>query len=154
MPKIEVNQWLEHDGGPNRIFKQDNGPYAEIPLGEGVGLSQFGVHLERLPPGSRSSHRHWHETEDEFVYVISGELVLIEDKETLLQAGDAAGWKAGQPTAHCLENRSATEAVMLVVGTRSDEGVVHYPDHDVIFRRSKNGSRFTRSDGSPIDLET
>ncbi|WP_419913721.1 cupin domain-containing protein [Hoeflea sp.] len=151
MPKIETSQWSERDGGPHRIIKQATGPYAEIPLGDAVGLSQFGVRLERLPPGSRSSHRHWHETEDELVYLISGELVLIEDEETLLQAGDAAGWKAGQPTAHCLENRSASDAVMLVVGTRSDEGVVHYPDHDVIFRHKKDERIFTRSDGSPID---
>lgn len=154
MPKINVKPWLEHSGGPNPIFGQDNGPYAEIPLGDAVELSQFGVRLERLPPGSRSSHRHWHETEDELVYLISGELALIEDEETLLQAGDAAGWKAGQPTAHCLENRSATEAIMLVVGTRANEGVVHYPDHDVILRHSEDGNIFTRSDGSPIDRET
>ncbi|MEP3277623.1 MAG: cupin domain-containing protein [Stappiaceae bacterium] len=136
------------------IFKQNNGPYAEIPLGDVVGLSQFGVRLERLSPNSRSSHRHWHETEDEFIYLISGELVLIEDEETVLQAGDAAGWKAGQPLAHCLENRSTAEAVMLVVGSRSGEGVVHYPDHDVILRHSKDGAVFTHSDGSPIDYET
>lgn len=85
------------------------------------------------------------------VYLISGELILIEDKETVLRAGDAAGWKAGQPIAHCLENRSDEDAVMLVVGTMSEEGVVHYPDHDMILTHGKSGKSFTRTDGSPID---
>ncbi len=150
MPKITIDKWAEHAGTPNSITGQNDGPYAEIPLGDTVGLSQFGVHLERLPSGSRSSHRHWHETEDEFVYVVSGELVLIEDAETLLCAGDAAGWKAGQPIAHCLENRSDSDAVLLVVGTRAKEDVVRYPDHDLILRRNEAGRVFTRLDGSPV----
>ena len=154
MPKVTTSQWTEHRGGPNPISGLDNGPYAEFPLGDAVGLSQFGVHLERLPPGSRSSVRHWHETEDELVYLISGELVLMEDEETLLEAGDSAGWRAGQPTAHCLENRSDRDAVMLVIGTRAGQGVVHYPDHDVIMRHGKDGRILTRTDGSPINSKS
>ncbi|MDX8347739.1 cupin domain-containing protein [Cognatiyoonia sp. IB215446] len=135
----------------NRITGEDDGPYADISLGDAVGLSQFGVHLERLPPGSRSSHRHWHEAEDEFIYVISGELILIEDAESKLRTGEAAGWKAGEPIAHCLENRSGEDAVILVVGTRLDQDVVHYPDHNMILHRNVHGRVFTRVDGSPID---
>jgi uncharacterized cupin superfamily protein len=150
LPKIEIQNWTEHVGEPHPISGQNNGPYGERPLGDVVGLSQFGVHLERLPSGSGSSHRHWHETEDEFIYLISGELVLIEDEEIVLRSGDAAGWKAGQPIAHCLENRSDSEAVLLVVGTRTTEDVVHYPDHDIILRRSEDSRTFTRLDGSPI----
>ena len=150
MPKIDVPAWTEGVGGFNALFGQGNGPYAEISLGDTVGLEQFGVRLERLPPGSRSSHRHWHETEDEFVYVLSGELVLVEDTESTLRAGDAAGWRAGLPVAHCLENRSSDEATILIVGTRSKAGVVHYPDHDVIMHHDGTGHRFTRSDGSPV----
>jgi uncharacterized cupin superfamily protein len=153
VPKITNSAWTEHEGGPNSISGQNDGPYAEMILGDAVGLTQFGAHLERLPPGSRSSHRHWHETEDELIYMISGELVLIEDEEILLQAGDAAGWKAGQPTAHCLENRSSKEAVMLIVGTRSEEGIVHYPDHDMVMYHGRQGRTFTRTDGSPVDLK-
>jgi len=153
MPKIETNEWSAHEGVANPLFGQDNGPYAEVPLGDVIGLSQFGVHLERLSSGSRSSYRHWHETEDEFVYVVSGELVLIENDETLLQAGDSAGWKAGQPVGHCLENRSEHDAVMLVVGTRATSGVVHYPDHDVTLRHDESGRTFTRLDGSPIQMK-
>jgi uncharacterized cupin superfamily protein len=84
------------------------------------------------------------------IYVISGELVLVEDEETHLRAGDAAGWKAGEPIAHCLENRSTEDAVLLVIGTRAKEGVVHYPDHDVIMRHDDRGRTFTRLDGSPL----
>lgn len=151
MPKIQRRDWIEHPGEPNKLSGQNDGPFAVIPLGDTVGLSQFGVHLERLPPGSRSSHRHWHETEDEFIYLISGELVLVEDDETLLRSGDCAGWKAGSPVAHCLENRADSDAVVLVFGTRAEQGVVHYPDHDVIMRHDKNGTTFTRSNGTPLD---
>lgn len=150
MPKIKTQTWVEHAGTPNPFSGQNDGPYAEVPLGDAVGLSQFGVHLERLPPGSRSSHRHWHETEDEFVYLISGELVLIEDEETVLRAGEAAGWKAGQPVGHCFENRACDDAVILVVGTRSSEGTVHYPDHDVTLRHKDGDRTYTRLDGSPL----
>lgn len=150
LPKITHRKWTEHHGGANPISGQDDGLHSEMALGEIAGLSQFGAHLERIPPGSRSSHHHWHETEDELIYLISGELVLIENEETLLRPGDAAGWKAGEPIVHCLENRSENDAVMLVIGTRSDDGVVHNPDHDVIMRHGKNGREFTRGDGSKI----
>lgn len=154
MPKIMTGNWVDHEGFPNPISGQNNGPYSEIPLGDVLGLSQYGVHLERLPPGSQSSHRHWHESEDEFVYVISGELVLIEDQETTLRAGEAAGWKAGEPIAHCLENRSDNDAVMLVIGTRSNKDIVHYPDHDMVLYRDGEHRAYKRIDGSPIDRHT
>jgi uncharacterized cupin superfamily protein len=150
MPKIDFPAWTEGAGGPNPLFGQGNGPYAERSLGDAAGLEQFGVRLERLPPGSRSSYRHWHETEDEFVYVLSGALVLVEDTETALCAGDAAAWRAGSPVAHCLENRSSEDATILVVGTRAKAGVVHYPDHDIQLRHDGSGRRFTRADGSPV----
>lgn len=149
MPKIEAPAWTEKIGAPNPLFGQSTGPYAEITLGDALGLQQFGVRLERLYPGSRSSYRHWHEAEDEFVYVLSGELILVEDKESTLRAGDAAGWPAGLPVAHCLENRSSGEATFLVVGTRSKSDVVRYPDHDLVMRRDEAGRLLTHSDGSP-----
>lgn len=141
---------MEHVGHPHPHSGQNDGPYGVKPLGDAVGLSQFGVHLERLPSGSRSSHRHWHENEDEFIYLVSGEVVLIEDEETELRAGDAAGWAAGQPVAHCLENRSDSDAVILVVGTRKAQDVVHYPDHGLTLRRSEAGRVFTGPDGVPL----
>lgn len=153
MPKIDTTRWAEHAGAPNPISGRNDGPYAVLPLGDGAGLTQFGAHLERLLPGSRSSHRHWHETEDELVYVLEGELVLIEEEESLLRAGDAAGWKAGEPVAHCLENRSERNAVFLVIGTRASAGVVHYPDDDAILYHDESGRRITRRDGTPIEPE-
>ena len=151
MPKIQIPDWVEGEGGPNPLFGQGNGPYAEVSLGDVIGLKQFGVRLERLPPGSRSSYRHWHEAEDEFVYVLSGELVLIEDTEHTLKTGDAAGWRAGSGDAHCLENRSGQAATILIVGTRKKADVVHYPDHDVVMHRDEAGAQFTRGDGTPIN---
>jgi len=148
MPKIDKPEWTNHPGDPNPLFGESNGPYGESVLGDAAGLQQIGVRLECLRPGSRSSQRHWHETEDEFVFVISGELVLIEDDETSLAAGDAAGWRAGSPVGHCLENRSSADATILVVGTRNPADKVHYPDHDTILHRDGDKYQVTKLDGS------
>ncbi len=148
MPKLDVTRWQHFPGKVSRFTGDSNGPYSEVVLGEQADLTQFGVHIERLPPGSRSSFRHWHETEDEFVYVLSGELVLIEDNELPLRAGEAAAWKAGVPTGHCLENRSDSDALFLTVGTRASRGVVHYSDHDVVMHHDAQGRHFYRKDGS------
>ena len=89
-------------------------------LGDAAGLTQFGVNLTRLKPGAASALRHWHEEEDEFVYIVEGELVLIEnDGETVLKPGDCAGWKAGTPLGHQLVNRSDRDAVYIEIGTRA-----------------------------------
>jgi len=88
-------------------------------LGNVVGLSQFGVNLVTLKPGAWSSERHWHRNEDEFVYVLEGEITLCEDHgETVLKPGDAAGFKANSGVVHCLINRTTGDAVYLEVGTR------------------------------------
>lgn len=150
MPKLDTTTWRDHSATTHRLTGQSNGPFSELVLGDQAGLSQFGAHLERLPPGSRSSFRHWHETEDELVYVLDGEVVLVEDKESVLRAGDAAAWKAGAAVAHCLENRSAHLATVLMVGTRAASGVVHYPDHGLVLRHSADGHEFFRADGSPV----
>ena len=87
-------------------------------LGDPAGLTQFGVNLCRLPPGARSSQRHWHSHEDEFVYVLSGEVVLVTDEgEETLRAGDAAGFAAGDTNGHCFQNRSDRDAQILEVGS-------------------------------------
>lgn len=151
MPKLDRAAWQDFPATVNRFTEQSNGPFSELTLGDQAGLTQFGVHLERLPPGSRSSFRHWHETEDEFVYVIDGELVLIEETETPLQAGDAAAWRAGSPVGHCLENRSRQTATILLVGTKAKAGVVHYPDYDLVMRHDESGRRFSRGDGTPLE---
>lgn len=102
-------------------------------LGNAVGLSQFGVNLLRLPAGAWSSQRHWHLTEDEFVYVLEGEVVLVTDAgEEKLGPGDCTGFKAGVKDGHHLQNRSDKEAVLLEVGSRNPTGdAVAYPDIDL-----------------------
>lgn len=149
MPKLDTTRWQDFPARVNRFTGSSNGPWRELVLGEQAGLTQFGVHVETLPAGSRSSFRHWHETEDELVYVLAGEVVLVENEEQRLVAGDAAAWKAGDPVGHCLENRSDQPATLLVVGTRAPQGVVHYADHDVVLHHDAQGRRFTRRDGTP-----
>lgn len=102
----------------------------ESRLAKSVGVSQFGVNRVVLEPGSYSALRHWHESEDEFVYVLQGELVLIDDNgEHPLREGTVVGFPAGVPNAHHITNRSSQSATYLVVGSRlSDADTVHYPD--------------------------
>ena len=120
-------------------------------LGNAVELSQFGVNLTTLKPGSASALRHWHDKEDEFVYVLSGELTLVEnDGETIMRPGDAAGFKAGVANGHHLVNRSAHEAVYLEIGSRMPGENAHYPDVDLAFLRTDAGYVYTRKDGSPV----
>jgi len=104
-----------------------------LALGEAAGLTQFGVNLLRLPPGRWSSQRHWHSDEDEFVWVISGEVVLVTDSgEQVLRAGECAAFPAGEANGHHIQNRSAAEAVLLEVGSRRPAtDVVEYPDIDL-----------------------
>ncbi len=104
-------------------------------LGYALGLSQFGVNLVRLEPGSASAQRHWHVREDEFVMVLSGELVLASDGgEQILKPGDVAGFAAGVKDGHHLVNKSASEARYLEVGTRAEGETAHYPDIDLVYR--------------------
>ena len=121
-------------------------------LGDVVGLTQFGVNLTRLKPGAASALRHWHEAEDEFVYVLEGEILLIEDGgTTVLKPGDAAGFKAGVANGHHLVNKSKRDAVYLEVGTRAASERVHYPDVDFLMERDATGRRYFRKSGEPID---
>jgi uncharacterized cupin superfamily protein len=120
-----------------------------VRLGDVAGLSQFGVNLLRLAPGVWSSQRHWHSAEDEFVYVLEGEVVLVSEAgEELLRAGDCAGFKAGERDGHQLQNRATTEAVVLEVGARNPgQDAVDYPDIDLAIPA---GTRtFVHKDGTP-----
>jgi uncharacterized cupin superfamily protein len=119
-------------------------------LGNVVGLDQFGVNLTRLKPGAQSSQRHWHAAEDELVFLLEGTLVLCEDEgETILRAGDAAGFKAGVRNGHCLVNRSTQDAVYLEIGTRASREQAEYPDIDLRFRKDENGVSYTHKSGEP-----
>jgi uncharacterized cupin superfamily protein len=115
-------------------------------LGDAAGLTNFGVNLLRLPPGAWSSQRHWHAAEDEFVFVIEGEAVLVTDAgEELLRAGDSAGFKAGVKDGHHLQNRSPRDALILEVGSRKPEDEGDYSDIDMRF----TPAGFTHKDGRP-----
>ncbi|HEY6515257.1 MAG TPA: cupin domain-containing protein [Steroidobacteraceae bacterium] len=118
-------------------------------LGDAAGLTQFGVNLLRLPPGVWSSQRHWHTAEDEFVYILEGEVVLVTDAgEEVLRAGDCAGFKAGEANGHQLQNRSNGEVALLEIGSRNPENDgVDYPDIDLEIRAGARG--FLHKDGTP-----
>jgi uncharacterized cupin superfamily protein len=123
-----------------------------IQLGLAAGLSQFGVNLVRLAPGTWSSQRHWHFLEDEFVHVLEGEVVLVTDAgEEVMRAGDSAGFKAGVRDGHHLQNRGASEALLLVVGTRDEADHGEYSDIDMVFTARGYGGpgRYCRKDGTP-----
>jgi uncharacterized cupin superfamily protein len=117
-------------------------------LGNAGGLDQFGVNLTTLRPGAASALRHWHQKEDEFVYILDGEVVLIEDSgETVLKAGDAAAFKANSGNGHHLVNRTTNDAVYLEIGTRSKSERVEYPDVDLLVIRDEQGTRYTHKNG-------
>src|SRR5262249_29676735 len=113
-------------------------------LGDVAGLTQFGVNLTRLRPGAASALRHWHEAEDEFVYVLEGELPLIESSgESLLRPGEAAGFKAGVADGHHLVNKSQRDALYLEIGARAGHERAHYPDVDLVGEKDERGFRFS-----------
>lgn len=117
-------------------------------LGDGLGLSDFGVNLVELPPGSASALRHWHSAEDEFIYVLSGTLTLVTDAgEQELPAGTCAGFPKNSGDGHCLLNRSDAPATYLEVGSRNPADRVVYPDVDMVLERRLV---FARTDGGKI----
>ena len=119
-------------------------------LGDALGLTNFGVNLVHLPPGAISSQRHWHSKQDEFVYVVEGELVLVTDGgEQILTAGTVAGFPAGKPDGHHLVNRSAKTATYLEVGDRTEWDEVDYPDIDMLVRYVDGKEAYVKKDGTP-----
>jgi uncharacterized cupin superfamily protein len=121
-------------------------------LGDAGGLTQFGVNLTTLEPGAMSALRHWHKHEDEFVFVIDGEVTLITDAgDEVLGPGMAATFPAGEPNGHHLVNRSGRPVTYLEVGTRSPVEAVIYPDVDLQFERRDGRSRFVRMTGEPYE---
>lgn len=121
-------------------------------LGDAAGLTQYGVNVMRLPPGAWSSQRHWHAKEDEFIYVLSGEVVLATDAgEELLRAGDCAGFKAGDPDGHCLQNRGTEAAMVLEIGSRIPGEYATYSDIDM---KTEPGVGYVHKDGTPYPKTT
>jgi uncharacterized cupin superfamily protein len=150
MPKIDIDEVEAHTGStyPEPYAAQMGGRSFQA-LGDAAGLTQFGVNLVTMEPGAASSLRHWHSGEDEFVWMVSGELVLVQDGgETVLRAGDAAGFKAGDPDGHHLRNRSGAVARFLAIGTREGSDTCTYSDVDLINHTEGKRNWFTLRDGT------
>ncbi|MGA7710754.1 MAG: cupin domain-containing protein [Rhizomicrobium sp.] len=149
MPKIDLKSVSERKGSSYPApFHEKAATRIKQALGDAGGLTQFGVNLVQLPPGSWSSQRHWHTTEDEFVYVLSGEVVLVTDAgEEVLGPGDCAAFAKNVANGHHMINKSAGMAVYLEVGTRTEEDFCSYPDIDLQID-SKVGW-FAHKDGTP-----
>jgi len=129
-------------------FRSRMGDRAKRRLGDALGLTRFGVNLVTLGPGGQSALRHWHTHEDEFVYVLEGELVLVTDAgEQVLAAGMCAGYPAGSTDAHHFVNRSAAVARFLEIGSRTDADVAHYPDDDLMWSVDDGGFHAAHKDG-------
>jgi uncharacterized cupin superfamily protein len=117
-------------------------------LGDAGGIRDFGINLMHLPAGSWSSQRHWHSHEDELVFILEGELILVEDEgESLLRAGDCAAFPKGTGNGHHMINRSGATAIYLEVGSRHPEDVTTWSDADG--KSSNADGRFVHKDGRP-----
>ena len=153
MPKIDLAS------APTVTGSRYPAPFAEPcrarsnrQVGNAAGLTQFGVNLTTLPPGAWSSQRHFHTLEDEFVYVLEGEVVLIEDDgEHPLGPGECAGFKAGVRNGHHFVNRSERPALLLTVGSRNDDDSGEYSDIDMKFLAGRYSGKggYTKKDGTP-----
>lgn len=150
MPRIDVTTVPARQGsGYPKPFDAPCSERTRRRLGEAGGLRDFGVNLMTLPPGSWSSQRHWHSDEDEFVYLLEGEVTLVEDGgEALMRAGDCAAFPKGSGNGHHLINRSSAIAVYLEVGSRNPNDLTTCSDIDMM--SSNADSRFVHKDGTPF----
>jgi uncharacterized cupin superfamily protein len=131
-----------------RTERESFGVADTLRLSDAGGLSQYGAYVQTMHPGARSSNSHWHENEDEFLYVLSGEVTVMEGAEAqVLHAGDSACWPAGVPTAHYLFNQSSQPCSYLIVGSRARQDVCHYPDTGRSLHTDGNSWRLLEADG-------
>ena len=149
MPKIDLSAVPVRKGtGYPAPFDAPCAERTRRRLGDAGGLQDFGVTLMTLPPGGWSSQRHWHSHEDEIVYVLEGELTLVEDEgQTLLRAGECAAFAKGSGNGHHLKNLSSAVAVYLEVGSRHPDDLTTCSDIDMM--SSNADGRFVHKDGSP-----
>jgi uncharacterized cupin superfamily protein len=148
MPKLDLSAIATHQGSSYPApFVREVAQRTRQRLGDAGGLTQFGVNRLQLPPGAWSSQRHWHALQDEFVFVVSGEVVLITDQgEETLRAGDCVAFPKNTPDGHHLVNRSDATAVCLEVGTREEGERVVYSDIDLLVEPNRG---YTHKDGTP-----
>lgn len=152
MPKIDLASLELREGSiyPAQFVDHVAGRSSHR-IGDAGGLTQFGVNIVYLEPGGRSSMRHWHEQQDEFLMVLSGTCTLIEDDgPTELLPGDCAAFPAGVPNGHTVENHTKAPASFLVVGTRTETEVGHYPDHGLRVDIDRDEVRYSRKNGEPL----
>ncbi|MCP1468354.1 putative cupin superfamily protein [Sphingobium sp. OAS761] len=145
MPRIEANTIAQTNstGYPPAHAALVGGRWVRR-LGQAAGLSDFGVSQVMLKPGAASSQRHWHEDEDEFVVMLAGEAVLVEDgSRTAMRPGDMAAFPKGEPNGHHLVNESDADCLFLAFG-RPPLGDCHYADIDMVW----TGGSYRRTDGS------
>jgi uncharacterized cupin superfamily protein len=150
LPALDPATVSERRGsGYPEPYRSRMGDRVKRRLGDACGLTRFGVNLVTLPVGGQSALRHWHTLEDEFVYVLEGELVLVtNDGEQVLRAGDCAGYPAGKADGHHCINRSAAPARYLEVGNREPSDKAHYPDDDLMYADDREGA-YMHKDGRP-----
>lgn len=142
MPVIRPECFLVEEASSNDASP----PSRDLWISEPGGLTQFGAFVQEMQPGARSSLQHWHSAEDELVYVLEGEITVVEGAaHSVMRPGDAATFKAGVPVGHFLWNRSASVARCLVVGTRAPVDRITYPEHRRICVRDR---------GQPDDVWT
>jgi uncharacterized cupin superfamily protein len=156
MPKLDLGRVPVKTGSiyPPPFAAQTEGRRS-LRLGHAGGLTQFGVTLVILEPGARSSHRHWHRSEDEVVMVLQGTLTPLEDTgEAELGPGDCAVFPAGVANGHCLLDRTAAVGRFLVAGTTAPHAIATYSDVDLVVEIRGGEARFTRKNGTPIGRET
>jgi uncharacterized cupin superfamily protein len=155
MPKLDLSKLTPRTGS---IYPA---PYAammagrqSLRLGEAGGLTQFGANIILLAPGALSSLRHWHEKEDEFVMILSGECTLVQDAgPVVMRAGDCAAFPAGLADGHHLRNHTEAEARFLVIGTKAPSEIAHYSDHDLKVVVQGKSFEFLHRDGRPYTAE-
>lgn len=152
MAKIDLSRIQRNSGsGYPEPYASMMNKRSYLRVGDAGGLTQFGANITILEPGGLSSMRHWHTTEDEFVMVIQGEVMLVnDDGETAMRQGDCAAFPAGEENGHHFINRSSDEARFLVIGTRASRETVYYSDIDMMVNDVDGAGTYTRKDGSAI----
>ncbi len=149
MPKVDLSAIPQTNATTYPMpFAAEMGRRHYRRVGKATGLTDIGVSHVVIEPGGVSSQRHWHEGIDEFVVMLDGEAVLIEnDRETVLRAGDCAVFPKDRPNGHRLENRSSRDCAFLAIDGRHGEGDCHYPDVDLHW--DNLNQRYTHRDGTP-----
>ncbi len=155
MPKIDLSKIEAREGSIYPApYDAEMAGRSSLRVGDAGGLTQFGANIIILAPGAKSSLRHWHEEQDEFVMITQGRCTMIDDDgEHQMDVGDCATFKAGDANGHTFENRTDAEARFLVIGTRTETETGWYSDIDLKVTMNAGGATFTRKDGTPLKGE-